>query len=85
MAALLLPISFITIGELVFVNRLQIFWEKAVLHLFQSFNTKPLVQLQAHVTLVYFDVERGSAASKLPAKSGGDHSGTPVFLLFGVV
>ena len=67
------------------MNRFQIFWEKAVLYLLQSPNAKPLVQLQAHVAFDHFDVEGSVGTPKLPAKSGGDHPDTPVFLLFDVI
>ena len=67
------------------MDRLQIFWEKAILHLLQLPDPKLLVQIQAHVAFDHFDVERGSGTPKLPAKSGGDHFGAPVFLLFDVI
>jgi hypothetical protein len=80
MAVLLLPISFIAIGELVFVNCLQIILKKAVLHLLQSLDSKPLVQLQAHVAFDHFDVERGGGTPKLPAESGRDDFSSSVLL-----
>lgn len=67
------------------MGRLQIFWKKAILHLLQSPDPKLLVQLQAHMAFDYSDVERGNGTPKFPAESGGNHPGTPVFLLFDVV
>lgn len=67
------------------MDRLQIFWEKAILHLLQLPDPKLLVQIQAHVAFDHFDVERGSGTPKLPAKSGEDDFSSSVFLFFDVV
>ena len=67
------------------MDRLQIFWEKAILHLLQSPDPKLLVQVQAHVAFDHFDVEGGGGTPKLPAKSGGEDPRPPVLLLFDIV
>ena len=67
------------------MDRLQIFWEKVILHLLQSPDPKLLVQLQAHMAFDYFDVEKGSGTPKFPAEFGGNHPSPLVLLLFDII